>query len=215
MIWGVGTGRCGTRSLATYLKGEHEPKPWLKQEAAHYHRGLDPDGEYERFLVGQLTERAAHDTPIIVDLKNSYVMDLIERVDPDAHFIALFRNPFDCIASFMQGGAFTDRDWNGDRKLQPKDGWGEETTRVRKVAYHWFETNHTIVEHLKNTGRPWAVRFTHQLPVRENVYPKRNTVFGRTTAVRLFDYTWRLWQEINDLYVEQKDGWLWTKGITL
>ena len=33
MIWGMGTGRCGTKSLARVLDGVHEPMPWIRDEA--------------------------------------------------------------------------------------------------------------------------------------------------------------------------------------
>ncbi len=44
MLWGVGTGRSGTKSLATTLGGEHEGVPYLRGEAAARARG-EPVGD--------------------------------------------------------------------------------------------------------------------------------------------------------------------------
>lgn len=194
MIWGVGTGRCGTRSLAVQLGGEHEPKPWLKHEAAYYARGLvdTHDPEWNE-LIHRLNDRRDHDTPIIVDLKHSYVMDLIEAVDLDAHFVVMFRNPFDCIASFMLGGAFTDQDWQGDRKLRTNDQQlFDSMTRLEKVTWFWVRTNIRILEHLEKSDRPRVYRRTGQLTVRENVYSKQAFRFTRKEASMISNQTHRI-----------------------
>ena len=38
MIWGIGTGRCGTKSAAKLFGGVHEPEPGLAENAALYAR---------------------------------------------------------------------------------------------------------------------------------------------------------------------------------
>lgn len=210
MIWGVGTGRCGTKSLAMQLEGEHEPKPWLEHEPAHYARGILSPGE-ELHLLANLSDRSRLITPIIVDMKHCYVMDLIEKADPDAAFIYLVRSPFDCIASFMLGGAFTEQDNKGNSKLQPgRPGWKDEVpvSRLLKVSWFWRGTNKRIMDHFLVTKRPFAVLYTDELTTHANVYVKKDFSFTREEATNVSNFTSMQWGRAqilhNDSHISKK-----------
>lgn len=223
MIWGVGTGRCGTKSLAMQLKGEHEPKPWLEHEPAHYARGILSSVD-KLNLLANLKDRSRLITPIIVDLKHSYVMDLIEKVDPDAAFIYLVRNPFDCIASFILGGAFTDQDQQGNDKLQPKPGYsaGVEVSRLLKTTWFWRETNKRIMDHFLVSNRPFAVLYTEELATHANIYSKKDFTFTREEATNVCNFTSNIWARAqilhNDSHISKKynlHDYLDERGIEL
>jgi hypothetical protein len=85
MLWGCGTGRCGTLSLARAIDGEHEPSP-----------GLGPDCNVKEVLRGRL-ERGVP----CVDRLHSLVIPQIREIDPDAKILWLVRNPFDTVRSFL------------------------------------------------------------------------------------------------------------------
>jgi len=86
MRWGVGTGRCGTLSLATELGGVHEGSP-----------GLGSDGPTLELLLGRLRAGVAS-----VDRLQSFLMPEIRALDSNAEFIWLLRDPWSCIQSMLQ-----------------------------------------------------------------------------------------------------------------
>jgi len=181
MIFGCGSGRCGTRSLATQLGGLHEPEPWLKEEPVQWQ--CDGDTDVRESLIANLTARAKKDTPIIVDLKHSYVIDLICEVDPYAEFIWMLRNPVDCISSLLNGGAWTKTDWHGARKWRPKGGWNDKVCRERRVLTYWIQINNLIHRSLAESGMPWKLVLTESLTAHENVYSKRDRIDGELLEV--------------------------------
>jgi len=189
MIWGVGTGRCGTKSMAEDLEGLHEPKPWLSELPAHYYRGLCGSDR----LLPLLKERRRLDTPAIVDLKHSYIMNLIENVDPEGEFAYVIRSPFLCIASFLAGGSWTEQDWYGDRKIQPAEGWRDET-RLEKAIYHWVVTNEIIINHLRKSMLPYSMFETDDLIAHNNKHSTSpGHIFSREEADLIFRGCWKTW----------------------
>lgn len=166
MIWGVGTGRCGTKSLAETIGGVHEPQPWLLDEPVRYLLG---ETELKDVLIEKLRARLELGVPI-VDLKNSYLIDLIIEVDPSAQFIWMWRDPEDCIRSFLAGGSWTEQDDFGAKKLRPKFGWQPEATRLDKAIWYWREVNHFLdINLMWSTFEVWK---TTELPVHENQHVK-------------------------------------------
>ena len=175
MIFGVGTGRCGTKSLAVQLGGMHEPEPWLREEPARYK--CDRDNYYRESLLEHLRTRSELPVPIVVDLKHSYVIDLICEVDPDATFVWI-RDPVDCISSFINGGAWTRTDWHGSRNWRPFGGWPKEISREMRVVGYWIEVNKMIENSLLKSERDYRLVKTESLTVRENVYARKFRIEG-------------------------------------
>jgi len=169
MIWGVGTGRCGTKSLAKHLKGEHEPKPWFTDRPRKWYDGtITVQGI--RDLENAMKARAKLDTPIIVDFKQSYIMDyIISFVDPDASFIWVIREPVACVSSMVAGKWYGETDGNGENLLTPPDSTWD---RFIKCIWYYNTVNEEIYRHKDHIK---AVHLTEELPVWENKYPIRDT----------------------------------------
>jgi len=169
MIWGVGTGRCGTRSLAEDLGGLHEPQPWLGEDAIRAHHG---DADARARTLERLAERAALPTPAIVDLKHSWVIPLIREVDPNPFFWWQARSPVECIESLLTGGAWTERDWHGTRKWFPSGWWEDGDTRFDRAITYWKGVNSLILDEYRSGGpNGWRVTTTHELRHHLNKYP--------------------------------------------
>jgi len=176
MLMGLGTGRCGTKSLAVQLGGLHEPKPWLKEEPVQYK--CDRNMDVRDSLLENLKARSELPVPIIVDLKHSYVIDLICEVDPEAEFIWMLRDPVDCISSLLNGGAWTKTDWHGARKWRPFGGWKDDVPREMRVVRYWIEINKMIEKSLMEAGKGIEIYPTESLTAKENVYSKRDRIGG-------------------------------------
>jgi len=166
MIWGLGTGRCGTRSLAAQYGGLHEPKPWFKEEARNYWM----HGE-EELLRHRIKERAKLDTPLVVDFKQSWCIPLILEIDPDARFVWLIRDAVDCVNSMVAGKWWSDRDWHGTRRIEPRAGWTPLDGRMNKCVWYWLTTNRIIDDHLsKLDDERYAILPTVMLKAHKNRY---------------------------------------------
>lgn|GEM_PF-5757258 len=190
MIWGVGTGRCGTRSLATLLRGRHEPGCWDSQPVAYQHAG-----EHQDWLRGKLQERLGLGVPAVVDLQHSYVVPLIEEIDPDATFIWMVREPVACISSLLSGGSWTRGDGHGRRKLSPAAGWSDVVTRLDKAIWYWLNVNQLLDRVLAR--RPHELWLTSELPgsVHLNRYPQYWKPTDQDTT-RIESETGALWAEL-------------------
>lgn len=198
MIWGIGTGRCGTRSLARLLSGIHEPQPWLAEDSVAYAQR----GEHADHLKALLRGRLALDVPAVVDLRQSYIIPLIGEVDPQAQFLWLARHPMLCIGSFLAGGSWTSRDLHGARKLSPAEGWPAGATRLEKATWFWVAVNQRIQQDLERTGAPFEVWLTHELPaqVHENHYEASwDWTWTREQAAHIQDHTATTWLHLQHL----------------
>ena len=92
----VGSGRCGTLSLATHLGGTHEPfkNPMVYLASAYAHKWISPT------LAAGLIAR--EDWPeIVVDFKQSEVIEITSGLWPDCRYMWMLRNPADTIASMV------------------------------------------------------------------------------------------------------------------
>lgn len=142
MIYVVGTGRCGTKSIANLLNGVHEPKPRIVVEANDYFNG---DRHSFAVLAQKLRKRAMLPTTLISDNKQSLVIPLLAKIDPSAHFVVLFREPIASIASFI-GRHWYRRPsiWETNR-LRPWNGFPMNWSQTMKCAWLWRETYRRII----------------------------------------------------------------------
>lgn len=198
LIWGIGTGRCGTKSLSKILGGLHEPRPWPLQRAAYHARCISTK-EDENILRDVLRERLAMDTPAVVDLHQSFCMDVIEEIDPTAEFAFIARNPALCVSSFLTVGGFTEQDKFGEYKAQPRIGFAGET-RLERVIFHWVYTNTRIMAHLRRTRRPFRCWLTEDMgETWENQYPAHlKTDFSKEEAALLMEECASTWNELRE-----------------
>ncbi len=149
MIYITGTGRCGTTTIAHRLGGEHEPKPNIIVEAYDYYRG---DFSSLQTLTKKLKTRAALNTPCISDNKQSLVIPLLRQIDPDGHFVVLFREPKASIRSFLGKHWYKRKSIWETNRLRPWQGFPPKWTRVMKCGWLWRETYRRILSTLGDAG---------------------------------------------------------------
>jgi hypothetical protein len=139
MIWGIGTGKCGTSSLASYFGGLHEPSPGIRT------------GKRAKEV---LLERINLGSPLISDMAQHQVIPEIIEVDPDYKFVWLVRNPWDYVASRMAEG-------------RNKGKAGPGTPTFDAAIRFWLDVNTTINTNLSKT-RSYKVYlvYTEQIPVK-------------------------------------------------
>jgi hypothetical protein len=188
MLWGLGTGRCGTKSLAADLGGLHEPEPWLGAESVPAHYG---DEAAYRVCRDVLQSRLALGAPAVVDLHQSWLIPLICQVDAQAEFVWVIRDPAGCVASLLASGAWTTPSkW--PTLWHPWEGWPEGVSRFDKALGYWAEVNLIIGSALAVCGRPWQSRRTADLQAHENRQPaSAEWVFSAEEHKRL-----ALWHEV-------------------
>ncbi len=165
MIWGVGTGRCGTKSLAKSLGGIHEPQPWFQDEPKKWWLSGEPSAE----LALTILDRREMDTPIVVDFKHSYIMPLIKQIDPKASFVWVIREPVQCIKSMVHGKWWGETDNNGANLIEPYAGFFWGLTRVYKCIWYYEKVNREIYKHIKDIS---LIVYTEDLLEHENKYPE-------------------------------------------
>lgn len=163
-VYVVGTGRCGTASLAEKLGGLHEPDPDIIHESAQFYLGnpqILPD------LIEKLKERRKLDAPTIADNRQSLVIPIIRQVDPASKFILLVREPTACIESFYARGAYSEDDssksedkWVANRP-KPLTGFPQHWTAFMKCTWRWVEVHRTIFNAI---GHPeLSIIFTEEI----------------------------------------------------
>jgi hypothetical protein len=196
----LGTGRCGTRSLAKDLGGIHEQQPWFSVEAIAAYWG---DEQARELCRAKLERRLASGVPQ-VDLHQSYLIPIICSVDPDAEFIWLVRHPMTCIASFVAGGAWSRMNNDSESLWRPRYGWPVGLPRFDKALHYWLNVNVLLERELVASGHPWRLVRTETLVAHKNVYPKsRAFVWKPEEAARVMDETAGLWLRLLALVAAQ------------
>jgi hypothetical protein len=168
--WGIGTGRCGTATLAIVNKGLHEPRPWFYEEATRYYWG-ERDEELMETLRRKVAQRIRSPYEMVVDQKQSLIIPLLVEMDPEAKFVWLIREPIDAVKSYMAFGYFRRETgkWDWQRvildiwRLRPQEGWPNGWSAESKCFWYWYEVNRVIERDLKETGAEFEIIFTHDL----------------------------------------------------
>ncbi len=147
MIVGVGTGRCGTVTVAEVLGVPHEPKPrFIREGVEHYYTPGKRAFPIER-LKTALGNAGA------VNHRYSLIIPFIRRHFPDAKFVHIIRSGPATVASFMarkwydpsasQVG-FEKWRFRGDLAgMVPAKTW-ESMTPFEKCCWHWSTVNQII-----------------------------------------------------------------------
>ena len=160
--WGVGTGRCGTKSLAMDIGGLHEPQPWFRQAAQQWWSG---DRSKEDEILGILLHRMTLGVPI-VDMHHSFIIPLIKRVDDSPYFIWLLRDPERCVDSLLDATTWT-LEWYENTNELIRPDWANEGMQMgdpgRQVMAWWYyaNVNYTIARELR--GCQYEIRLTEEL----------------------------------------------------
>lgn len=192
MIWGVGTGRCGTTTYAHLIGARHEPPPsiHMKQHIVYYYQL----GAFRVSILDMLKGIHEHRRDN-VDNGYSFVIPLIYEVDPMAEIHWLIREPKSCVNSMFRHGFF------GLRKGKPSiirvkpHEWPEGYDRLMQICWYWKETNERI---LKDARDPKII-LTESLP--------RETVLGENAL----DIPMPEWEDKHIEYLKSELEPLWRK----
>lgn len=161
MIWGVGTGHCGTRSLAQWLDVPHEPKRGeLGDHMKTYFGSLPPELEQRLRQMLSTTEGRG-----MVDSHLSPLIYLIQQADPEARIVWVWRDYPHVRRSHMRIGV---RQFVNT--IHPTGGFNDWLSLEDKVWWYWYTCNMGIYQQLLNFKRDhWVIVEADRLPVREGV----------------------------------------------
>lgn len=211
-IYIVGTGRCGTTSLASIWDGVHEPEPNIIYEATRFYLG---DTSIQRNLIEKIKARKNLDTRIIVDNKQSTVIPLLKEVDPKAEYVLLVREPMPCIESFYARGAYSQDEhlhrksiWV-DNRLRPIADFPKNWTTFMKCAWYWTEVHRVILSTIGNAK--FSVMYTEEIgsnltqnQSKEEQHKRlhKKQQLGLSTREKIFydNYAIPMWEEIKRLH---------------
>jgi hypothetical protein len=182
--------------------------PWIHQAATKYYWGYkDPETLSE--LAEALMWRYRQPHEVVVDLKQSLVIDLIVDIDPDPYFIWLVREPKSAVRSFMSYEYFCRQHdalrYELDKwKTMPEEGVPKEWSLPRTCLWYWNEMNSVILKGLQKTGAKFEVLLANELgSVRWNPiemvpgYKKVKKVFYDLPATEYyFETVFPLWERI-------------------
>lgn len=162
-VFGLSTGRAGTRTLAALLArspdadAHHEPYPRLVK--ASFDAYLSP-GEERLWEAVVLAARddlvwAAHrEGKIYIETSNrlSYLAGPLSRAFPASRFIHLHRHPYEMVRSALRRGFYQGHPWDFAR-IVPRPGDPErerwpEMTPLEKSAWNWARVNRAALDFL-------------------------------------------------------------------
>jgi hypothetical protein len=170
MIWGLGTGRCGTHSLAREIGGAHEPeRPTMVHTARVANGFFSHEPEVRATLKSFIEERQP-----IVNLHLVPVLPLILELDPDPSFIWVWREYVDVMQSQLQPGHSywqeNARDWT--EFMYPFNEWRHMPTyfQEQKGLWYWTAVNTEILRYMMLVPREtWHIIHTNDLEIRDAV----------------------------------------------
>ena len=190
-VWGVGTGRCGTKSLAKDMGGLHEPSPRLGDYAC-----LTKFSESAYYYCSHVIRcRHLMEAPIIVDMHHSYLIDMIMDIDSEAQFIWLIREPLQCVTSLLSGGAFTETDrWGVNKLSDPPRQDGDREGRIISCCNHWVNVNNLIMESVRREPERFRRMYTSDLQARENRHKASPDSLDAIEVELVLDRCWGCWK---------------------
>jgi carbonic anhydrase/acetyltransferase-like protein (isoleucine patch superfamily) len=137
LIFIVGTGRCGTTTIAKFLSEfprvvvKHEPNGQLIKLSTDYAHGAISKDEVKNRLRKMYGDASFMKGRIYgeSDQKIANLIDVFHELFPNAKFIWLIRNAYDNVISMFSRGIFDDSEFN----LQPRKSLNVERVYSPKV----------------------------------------------------------------------------------
>lgn len=168
LVFIVGTGRCGTESVAKVLGSVpgnyvvHEMRPKLLREALEYRSGRLPHDELVALLRSTRGALLTMAVRIAGEANNrlSFVLPALAEAFPDAKYIHLVRDGRDVVASYYQRRKLTEGNPDAwDRARIEGDKVGEFSSRdwarvdlFGSTCWFWSYTNRLISEDAQRLG---------------------------------------------------------------
>jgi len=172
LVFIVGSGRCGTKTIAKMLAGIPEIEAHHEYCRYHYQREaiLYAINRLGRELVVprllSIYESAAYysESPIFLDSSHKlvWVIDILQDIFPNAKFVHLIRDGHKVVSSFYyklnlhnDNAAKIFRDWISKPGLLPLPPPSEQYwmsphvhkgDRFERICWHWRDTNSKILE---------------------------------------------------------------------
>ncbi len=204
MIYGVGVGQSGTRSLAKLMNGVWEGLPHICKEAVDYYL----TGVREPVLIDKLKERAKIETFFIGNNKQSLVIDLIHEIDPTATFVWQIREPIGNIQALRKRGSYLIEGPSRRERIFPRGGFGEFKDHFSKICWLWKEKNLLIEQMLKKLGVKYRVVFADDIPYRLGVDCKDDLEIFDKQQKYLEDNIFPLWNRYEKEYSEESKNFV-------
>ena len=182
MVWGIGTGRCGTMSLAEARNGWHIPitddSP-IREMAIPWALGHLTEQDEQSLLAVLAWWATTTEYSILVNWYFSYILPLIEKADPNASFVYVWRDPIGTITSMIRDSWWFKRDVRplGDAVVD-----SDIPFELLSIMNRYIVTNRIICEYLENTSRPYEVLRTADIGVHTHKGSKKRTVVWRDGA---------------------------------
>ena len=168
-VFALGTGRCGTKSLAKIFEALpevvslHEPSPNLSRIAAMVMKGEEPqEATYIRnaLIAHRMEKITAAKYYLESSLWNTWLIKPLASLWPTSKFVWMSRNLWEWAASAYRRGWYCPRteSHNGTFGLLrpiPERWWPEGVDRWYKLGWMWRVYEEAIPKLLSSTGCPW------------------------------------------------------------
>lgn len=168
IVFALGTGRCGTKTLCHLFKqlpqvaSYHEPKPHLSRVAS-FRLHLQPYNVQATIRSARKMLLEASDQQryyLESALWNTWLIDDLAAVFPQAKFLWLTRDIYTWAQSCYRRGWYDPAcEVNQERfarmRPTPPPGWPAGVSRWFKLGYYWGLYNIHAETRLKACGAPW------------------------------------------------------------
>lgn len=146
IVIGLGTGRCGTQSLATLL--DQQPDSDITHERFKYHLAWSQNDNRVKLLIDKCQKQLNNGLQLTGDVHSAYLPyaeELLETV-PNTIFIALKREKEATVKSFLERTRKKANHWAPDKLLERHKRWNKcfptyekELTKPHAIARYWDE----------------------------------------------------------------------------
>ena len=205
MIIGIGTGRCGTMSIAELLGLPHEPKPGLIKESIQYH--------YEpiKYPPQEILLRRALGNKGAVNHRYGLLIEPLHRLYPDAKWVFIIRSGPETVSSFNRRRWYSPdsllghEEWRlrGDKIGEfSSPAWGVMTP-FEKCCWHWAYFNNWMYAELERLNVTYTMVYIETV----NSDDLHQWAWDKPAPRFLTHRNGAAWRAPRDLETWTKDQW--------